>query len=393
MSRYPVKDQVAFVGVGTTGFGGDMTGRSQLSLACEAATQAVGDAGLTARDIDGICGTFPPAYEMVSALGLPAVTHYGNQPPPVTFSVLDAMHAIFSGNCETVLLYHSMFRTPYTSRAAAKDPFRKYLTLGDSTGVRNDPEQLGPPASYGVGYASWASRYMHEYGVGKEAFGYVTINSRTNASRNPLAVRRDPITMEDYLGARMVRDPLSMLDMDIPVDGADAFVLTTAERARDMPRRPVLINAATAGIVARNEEDQTPSLRHHGQHVVVEDLRAKSDFRVPDVDLLFAYDGFTIITLQWLESTGWCGPGEAGDFLLQHWDKEENRVLIDGRIPMNANGGSLGEGATQGSGMIREAIMQLRGNASDRQVPGAGNAFLTLGGFFFNAQGLVLRTD
>jgi acetyl-CoA acetyltransferase len=110
------------------------------------------------------------------------------------------------------------------------------------------------------------------------------------------------------------------------------------------------------------------------------------------VDVFLPYDGFSIITLGWIENTGWCPPGEAGRFLEQHWDKEGNRVLINGRVPINPHGGSLSEGATRGSGHIREAVVQLRGGAGDRQVPGARAALVTPGGFFFNSQGFVLRT-
>ena len=216
---------------------------------------------------------------------------------------------------------------------------------------------------------------------------------RTGATRNPLAALRDPLTLEDYMNARMVREPLCLLDMDFPVDGADAFVLTTTERARDLPRRPVTIHAATNGIVANCQEDQTEGLHHHGQHVVLEELRAKSDIWIPDIDVYFPYDGFSFITLSWIENTGWCKPGEGLDFIRQHWDEAGHRMMIDGRIPVNPHGGGLSEGGTQGSGHIREAVVQLRGDAGERQVEGAKTAFLTPGGFFFNAQGLVLQAD
>ena len=109
--------------------------------------------------------------------------------------------------------------------------------------------------------------------------------------------------------------------------------------------------------------------------------------------MYFPYDGFSFITLSWIENVGWCGPGEGGAFVESHWDKDANRILIDGRIPVNPHGGALSEGGTQGSGHVREAVVQLRGQAGDRQVPDARTAFLTPGGFFFNAQGLVLRRD
>ena len=132
-------------------------------------------------------------------------------------------------------------------------------------------------------------------------------------------------------------------------------------------------------------------LDHHGQQITIEALKAKSDFWIEDCDVYFPYDGFSIITLNWIENAGWCGRGEAGEFLAQHWDEKSQRVLIDGRIPINPHGGSLSEGGTQGSGHLREAVLQLQGRAGDRQVEGAQRAIVTAGGFFFNAQGVTLH--
>jgi acetyl-CoA acetyltransferase len=391
MARYPIKDHVAFAGVSSTGFARDVGRRSRNALALQACIGALRDAGLTAADVDGVAGTAPQASYIVNALGLPNVTFHANSPMPFVFTILDAMQAIFAGTCNTVLAYHSLYRAPAISRSAAKDPFRRGLGFGGDpllSPTRTDPESINGA----VGYAAWASRYIHEFGAKREYFGYVAINERSGAMSNPLAAMRAPMTMDDYLGARLVRDPLCLFDMDVPVDGADAFVLTTAERARDMPKPPVLIHAATAGITAPSNEDQIAGLHRHGQHVVVNDLKAKSDIWIPNVDLYYPYDGFTIITLNWIENTGWCGPGEAGPFIEDNWDAENDRLLINGKIPMNTHGGNLSEGGTQGSGHAREAIVQLRGEAGDRQVPGAKTAFCTPGGFFFNAQGLVLRT-
>jgi acetyl-CoA acetyltransferase len=197
--------------------------------------------------------------------------------------------------------------------------------------------------------------------------------------------------MSEYLHARMIRWPLNALDMDVAVDGADAFIITTAERARDMPLPPVLIQSAVLGMIDRNEEDQTPSLRRHGQQVVVETLKAKSDFWTDGMDVYFPYDGFSFIALSWLENVGLCGPGEAGAFIEANWDHADARILIGGKVPINPHGGSLSEGGTQASGHVREAVHQLQGLAGERQVPGAATALITAGGFFFNAQGLTLR--
>jgi acetyl-CoA acetyltransferase len=227
--------------------------------------------------------------------------------------------------------------------------------------------------------------------VTREDLGLVAINSRSNALGNSGAAMQDPLSMDDYLSAPMIREPLCLYDMDPAVDGADAFIVTTAERARDLALPPVLINAAVLGQVRHNEEDQTVSLRQNGQQVVINTLKAKSDFWIDDIDVYFPYDGFTPITLNWIDNAGWCKPGEAGAFLRQHWDENSQRVLINSRIPVNPHGGSLSEGATQASGHIREAVHQLQGLAGDRQVAGARRALITAGGFFFNAQGLTLH--
>ncbi len=387
MVANPVKDKVAVVGVGSTGFFRDAGGRSSASLAAEACVKAIRDAGLTREDIDGVVAAAEPGAptpnQLASTLGIPTVTHHSRPAPVAGFGFIDAVNAIFSGACDTALVCFSMLRLPGMSRGAAADPFRRHLAGG--------PPIMPEHANMAAAYAAWASRYIYEYQARREDFGRVAVNERTNAARNPLAVMHAPLTMEDYLAARMVREPLCMLDMDVPVDGADAFVLTSAERAARLPRRPVLVHAATAGLVGPNDEDQLPDLRRHGQHVVVEALRQKSDIWIDDVDVYLPYDGFTIITLGWIENTGWCPPGQAGRFLEEHWDKEGNRVLINGRIPMNPHGGSLSEGATRGSGHIREAVVQLRGEAGERQVPAARTALVTPGGFFFNSQGIILR--
>ena len=386
-SRHPLKDQVAFAGAATTGFVPRNSGRSPGSLAVEACTQVLRDTGLTAADVDGICGSIPEARWIQSTLGIPEVTWFANPMIPFVNHVASAAGAVHSGLCDVVLVYHAAYRMAWSTASALKDPFRRAVGYGDA--ANPGPEAIAG----GVGYTAWASRYIHEYGAKREHFGYVAINDRSNAAKNPAAAMREPMTMEDYLDARMIRWPLCLLDMDVPVDGADAFVVTTTERARDLALPVVLINAVTLGMIDKNDEDQQPSLRHHGQHVVVEALKARSDFWIEETDLYFPYDGFTPITLNWIENAGWCGPGEAGPFIEDNWDHEGNRILIKGRIPVNPHGGALSEGGTQGSGHFREAIHQLQGRAGERQVADARTAIITAGGFFFNAQGATLRTE
>lgn len=386
-ARNPMRDRVAIVGVHSEPYVRDR-GMSHNAMALEACIGAVRDAGLTAGDIDGVCGSQIPAHSIVSGLRLPAVTWWANVAIPFTAHVIEAVGAIASGVCDTVLAYHSTYRASGTSRTAAADPFRARSGPGFNVMSKN-PDSIGGA----VGYAAWASRYLHEYGAKREHLGLVAINDRTNAGKNPHAALRKPLSMEEYLAGRMVRDPFTIFDMDYPVDGADAFVITTVERARDLAKKPVLVHAATVGMTGRSLEDQMPDLRSQGQQVVAENLWRRSEVTRDDCDLFFPYDGFTVIALSCFEVMGYCGYGEAGPFLEDNWNTQRNRIEIGGRIPVNTHGGSLSDGGTQGVGHIREAALQLRGEANARQVPDAKTALITPGGFFFNAGGLILRVD
>ncbi len=154
MARNPIKDQVAFVGVGSTGFFRDANARSRLDLALEAGVKAIQDAGLTKSDINGVVGTFPEARVIASSLGLPEVTHHSNQPMPLVFAITDAMNAIYSGAADAVLVFHALYRAPAISRSAARDPFRRGLGFGGSPAparTRHDPEQSERRGLRGLG--------------------------------------------------------------------------------------------------------------------------------------------------------------------------------------------------------------------------------------------------
>jgi acetyl-CoA acetyltransferase len=385
--RYPIKDQTAIVGLGGTPYVRD-AGRSAMAMVLDACIEAIRDAGLTASDVDGICGSpIAQPYAVQGALGIPEVTWFCNPTIPFQHQIIEAVHAVHAGTCSTVLCYHGTYRAGGTSRSAAADPFRARSGPGMNV-LSSTPDTLFGP----VGYAAWASRYLHEYGVGREVLGMVAINDRSNAARNPHAAMRAPLTMDEYLAARMIREPLSILDMDVPVDGADAFIVTTADRAADLPRRPVLVHVAVMGQAGVPYEDQTVDLHHTGQQIAVDRLWRWSDVGLDAVDVFFPYDGFSIITARWFETVGYCGDGEALGFFLDNWDTGGERLQLDGRVLVNPHGGSLSDGGTQGSGHFREAVLQLRGDAGERQAPAVRTALLTPGGFFFNAGAVVLRT-
>jgi acetyl-CoA acetyltransferase len=357
---------------------------------------AIRDAGMRAEDIDGVCGSTFSDVEMQYALGLPAVTWGVSVRIPFGFQIVEAMNAIISGACTSVLVYHSTYRAS-SQREDAVSPVRTAAAgLGAHSVVPWPVRAVFPVPtpgllSGGVGYASWTSRYLHEFGGSREHLGRVAINGRTNARANPNAVKRDRITMDDYLGARMIRAPLGLLDMDIPVDGAEAFVLTSADRAVDSPQTPVLIHAASIGRTARCREDQVSGLDATGQHVAVRAMWDRSSLTLDDVDVVYPYDGFTIMSLWWLESVGYCGLGDAPGLIDDSWVPDEERLLIRGRVPVNTHGGQLSEGALQGANAFREAVVQLRGEAGNRQVPGAEVALVTPGGIVWNAAAALLR--
>ena len=389
-ARNPAKDQVAIVGVGLARYSRDNTGRTLTGLALEACRSAIADAGLEAPDIDGICGSSVPFWDVQSSLGIPETTWGANPRVPFAFQIIDAMNAVYSGACTTAVAYHSTIRPP-GSMEATVDPLRLRAI---EAGEHAPAPEVGSMAHGGVGYAAWAGRYLHQFNAGRDTLGLIAINNRTNAAQNPNAVLRQPLTMDDYLGVRMIRDPLCLYDLDVFVDAADALVITTTERARDLPQVPVLIHAATTGRAELNREDQMDGLHTNGQAVAARQLWDKSELMLEDMEVLYAYDGFSIINLLWLESLGYCGPGEAKDLLPASWRAEQNRLVLPPRgVLVNPHGGSLSEGGTQGSGAARDAVIQLRGQAGARQVYGVKTALLAIGGVLWNPGLIVLRTS
>src|SRR5215216_2186954 len=189
MARNPIKDQVAIVGVGTTGFS-RTSDQSALAMALDASTKAIRDAGLGASDINGLVAVGEPGAPgpemLATSLGLENVTHFKKPTPVVMNSIIDAMNAVFSGSCDTVLVCSSMMRLPWNSRSAANDPFRRHFMAGGGGGAIPESIKMAPA------YTAWASRYMHEYGAGKEPFGRFAVNMRTNAAQNPIAAMRAP---------------------------------------------------------------------------------------------------------------------------------------------------------------------------------------------------------
>jgi acetyl-CoA acetyltransferase len=396
--RNPAQDRIAIAGVGRSPYSRNLDSNATPgSTTLRACLDAIHDAGLVPSDIDGVCGSMVNSQYVQEALGIGEVSWFANPELVIGNQLIAAINALQSGAATTVLVYHTTHTLPFQSRKAAADPFRqRAASLESRTSYRgfygtghldSEPYGMAGPTPY----AAWAARYLHQHGIGRDDLARVVINAHTNALSNPQAVLRTPLTLQDYRDQPMIREPLGMYDMDIVVDGADAFILTTREHARDLLQPPVLIHTGTLGRAAKSTDIGTLDLEATGQTVVARRLRESSAIDLNATDLLYLYDGFSIIVLFWLESLGFCQRGEAAHFLASHWDAAQNRVLVRGAVPLNSHGGSLVEGATQGAGHMREAILQLRGQAGARQVADAQSALVAIGGILYNSQGFVLR--
>ena len=221
----------------------------------------------------------------------------------------------------------------------------------------------------------WMRRYIYEYDVPRETFGTIAVTCRKHASMNERAVAREPITMEDYLSARWIAEPFSLYDCDFPVDGVAAVVLTTGDRAKDLPHKPVRIVCGAHGLGPTPSWEQWDDMTTFAGTYVAQRLWPRAEgLTVRDVDVVELYDGFTFLTVQWLEALGFCGRGEAKDFV------RPGRLELGGELPLNTNGGQLSEGRVHGMGLVAEAALQLMGRCGPRQVPNAKVAVVSNGG-------------
>jgi len=400
MARNPYRDQIAVVGVGSTPYGRDLR-RSHLSLGLEAAVKAIEDAGLTKHDIDGICGSgMTPLAQggagflsLQGALGIERCTWALNSWLGSAF--VYAAQAVATGLCDTVLVVQTYQRDPGMSRSANADPFRRALTkFGDVGGDISGPDFAKRWVHSGEPYAAWMKRYMHDYGANKDAFAYMAVNNRSHGSRNPAAVMQHPITLEEYHASRTIWEPMQIFDMDVPVDCAEAHVITTTERAKDLRHKPVTVHAMSLGGTRCGEYyENTLGWTDNAHWVAAQGLWDRSALRLEDVDIFFPYDGYTIDAIGVVEAVGWCKPGEAGDFLKSSFDPADNILKLNGRTQVTTHGGGLALGRAGGSNFYSEAVRQLRGTEGTRQVEDAKSALINIGSFFHDPSAVMLRAD
>jgi acetyl-CoA acetyltransferase len=381
--EYPEKN-VAITGIGQSKIsrGAD---KSALGLTIDAALEAIRDAGLRREDIDGIA-TWPggnPDATGFAPVGIPALQDalrlklgwYANtrETAGQFGAMFNAIGAIAANLCRHVLVY----RTVYQATA------RK-------TGLVNASFQPGQRAFGGMIWhapyhayvaatqqALFFARYVHESGIKPEQVAQIAINGRRNASLNPAAIYRDPITLDDYMESPIISTPLRLYDCDVPIDGATAIVISRLDGALDT-RNPLLrIEAIGTNMHYRNSWSQLDALATQAQPKVAEMMWSRTDLKPRDVDVAELYDGFSFHTINWLENFGFCERYEAGAFI-----EGGHRIALDGELPINTNGGALSAGRMHAYVQVHEACVQLWGRGGDRQVKGGPRvaALSTAGG-------------
>ena len=382
--------RTAIAGIGATEFSKD-SGRSELQLACEAVSAAIDDAGLQPSDVDGLV-TFTmdtnPEIEVARNVGIGDLSffsriHYGGGAACAT--IQQAAMAVATGMAEVVVAYRAFNERSgrrFGSGSKQWEPtaegvaFGWYTTYGFMT-----------PAAW---VAMFATRYLHTYGLTPDAFGPVSVAARRHAATNPAAhFFERPITLADHHSSRWIVEPLRLLDCCQETDGGQAVVVTTAERARDLPNVPALVVGAAQGSGAGQEQmtsyyrDDLTGLPEMG--VVAQQLWAQAGIGPDDVQTAVIYDHFTPFVLTQLEEFGFCGRGEAADFVA------DGGIEIDGHLPVNTHGGQLGEAYLHGMNGVAEAVRQVRGTAVN-QVDDVDHVLVTAG-TGVPTSGLILGAD
>jgi acetyl-CoA acetyltransferase len=398
MARNPLRDQIAVVGVGSSPYGRDLR-RTELSLGLEAALKAIEDAGIERQQIDGLCGSGMNPLAMggsgflslQGALGIEKTTWVKNG--WLGSSFVYAAEAVFAGLCDIALVVQTYTRDVLMSRSAADDPFRLRASQTKMGGALPGEDDFARRWIHsGEPYAAWMGRYLRDYGVSKDVFGLMAVNNRSHGARNPNAVLRTPITLEDYHASRMIWEPMQMFDMDVPVDCAEALIITTAERARDLKRDPVYVHAMSLGGTRIGEfYENSLGWAQSAFWVALEGLWARSELKVADMDLFYPYDGYTVDAIATTEAAGFCKPGEASDFFSSSWDSKQNILRLNGRTLVTTHGGGLSQGRAGGFNFYTEAVRQLRGTEGVRQAAGAKTALVCIGSFFHDPSAVILR--
>ena len=373
-----ISRKTAIAGIGQTEFSKD-SGRTELRLACEAVLAALKDAGLQPKDVDGMV-TFTldrnDEIDIARNIGIPELTFYSRVPHgggAAGGTIHQAAMAVATGMANVVVAYRAMNeRSWYRYGMSVLRPSVPTADMVHYSWIT--PFGLSTPASW---VAMFARRYMHEFGATSEDLGRVTVADRKHAATNPDAFfYQRPITLEDHQASRWIVEPLRLLDCCQESDGAVAIVITSAERARDLQQPPALIEGVSQGVAYEQwsmnsyYREIISDLPEMG--LVGRQIWDQSGLGPSDVGAAMLYDAFTPMVLVQLEEFGFCGRGEAKDYV------KDGGIEIGGHLAVNTNGGQLGEAYIHGMNGIAEAVRQVRGTAVN-QIGGLEHAMATGG--------------
>ncbi|TPP05024.1 thiolase [Rhizobium glycinendophyticum] len=380
---WDLRGKVAIVGVGQAGLGA-AEGFTEMEILAQAAQTAIADAGLAMRDIDGLT----TASVLAPMWAMPVIEYLGIKPSFIDSTMLGgssfvahmmpAIHALNSGQCNAVLVcYGSTQRTSSISRKVIAGVRRDF----DPQPYEYPYEPLNPLSTYAMA----AARHMHEYGTTRENLADVVVAARAWARLNPEALRRDPLTREEVLAARMISDPLSALDCCMVSDGAAAYVMVRADRAKDLPHPPIHVLGNATRVHGR-QGSSLPSLTETAAVESGREAFKMAGFLPKDIDVAELYDAFSINTILFLEDLGFCSKGEGGRFVA------DGGIAPGGRLPVNTNGGGLSciHPGMYGAFITVEAVRQLRGECGDRQVKGADLALVHGNGGTISSQSTAI---
>ena len=372
------EERAVLSGIGQSEVGRRL-GRADVDLTIDACLAAIEDAGLSRSDVDGLVawpGPVPvtpgfagPGAGVIHRTLRLGLTYYasGMEVAGQLGAVLTACNAVSAGMARHVLVYRTV--TEGSARTTAD------TTLNDATSEAVPwlpwalPYNLVSPANF---IALQAQRHMSLYGLRREHLGAIAVHSRKMAALNPRAVYSEPMTMADYLGGRMISEPLAIYDCDVPCDGSTAFVVSDVDCIPDL-RHPLRIEAIGAASMSGpsweyGDDLDTSTVLSAGKH-----MWSRTELKPSDVDVAELYDGFSYLVIAWLEAL-FCGIGEGPDYV-----GEGTRFALDGELPLNTDGGQLSAGRLHGFGKLREAVLQLRGDADERQVADAEVAVASAG--------------
>ncbi|HEY6623030.1 MAG TPA: thiolase family protein [Acidimicrobiales bacterium] len=358
-----------------TGIGQSQIGRridrTGIDLGIEASLRAIEHAGLEPDDIDGVASYPGPVmaeagflgaatHDIRDALGLRTTWHLsGVETPGQIGTLLDACAAVATGRATHVLCFRAVWEA--TAQAAGR---AQALTSQSIRASGHGEWRLPFGAASAANWISmYAQRYMHDFGLTREQLGQIPLNGRRNAARNPNAIYREPMTLDDYLSARIISWPFGLYDCDVPCDGATAIIVSRREAAGNLAHTPIAVEAAGSAMYERHTWDQRNDLTTMAAHDVAHHMWEQTNLSPADVDMAQLYDGFSYLTTQWIEALGFCPHGAVGKFL-----DDTEHYGFDGDLPINTYGGQLSAGRLHGYGFLHEACLQLWGEAGDRQV-------------------------